>query len=269
MIKTIFLSVMLTSYVGIQSALSQFKNYNTENEQWFSGRVKLLGGKTIDGELNYNFVSQVLRLRKTDKIEIYNAEEVLLFLLEKSDEEPNLYYSLPYMDQEYGRKRAVFFEVLYENNELAILSRLIFEFKDRNWLFDSNTNNPLSTVPPTDYKIEKVWERIYMANTKGTIRPYMEGKKSKNLSSTFGFNEGSSRADGKSTLKYNESKFKKSKADKEVRRYRLINKNVLSEFFDSEYYDVQDYINESNVELNTIEGLVEVFDFYANLKKSD
>ena len=190
---------MLISYAGIQSALSQFKNYNIENQQCFSGRVKLLDGETIDGELNHNFVSQVLRLRRIDKIEIYNAEEVLLFLLEKSDKEPDLYYSIPYMDQKNGRKRAVFFELLYENNELAILSRLIFEFKDRNWLFHANTNNPLSAVLPTDYKIEKVWERIYMANTRGTIRPYMEGKKSKNLSSTFGFDEGSRRADGEST----------------------------------------------------------------------
>ena len=54
-----------------------------------------------------------------------------------------------------------------------------------------------------------------------------------------------------------------------MRRYRLINKNILSEFFDSEYYDVRGYINEINVGLNTIEGLVEGFDFYTNLTNSN
>ncbi|MEM6524658.1 MAG: hypothetical protein AAF693_12725 [Bacteroidota bacterium] len=270
MMKALFICTLIFTCLVPNAIHGQFKNYNTENEQWFQGRIKLLSGRSIDGELNYNFVSQVLRLRESNNIEIYNAEEVLFFLLITSNDESELYYSLPYLDQDYGRKRAVFFKVLHETKKLAILSRLIFEFKDRNWPLDSNPNaaNSLS-IAPADYKVEKVQEVIYLADNKGTIRHYMEGKKSKSLSSTLGYDESFYRAGGKSVLKYNDDKFKSSQVDRDVRKYKVIDKDIVLEFLDDEYYNVQEYIKENQINLSTIKGLIQILDFYEELTYND
>ena len=271
------LLLFCTSLLVSFKSLGQFKNYNTENERWFPGTVRTMENETLEGELNYNFVSQALRLRQPGQIETLNAEQVIYFELEQENNAPKVFYSLPYKDEAFDRERSVFFSVIHEGKGIALLSRYLFEFKDNHWLLDpsNSTSTQTTDLQPvvTDLKIEKIMEVVYIANASGSIRPYLEGKKSKNFSLyNLNYQERLIEAaeedehPGKRELKYNEKKFKESKTAKEVKNFKIIDKNALSESTGAEFRRLESFIERNNIQLNTIEGLIEVVDHYSKIK---
>ncbi|MCG8385041.1 MAG: hypothetical protein MJA30_05835 [Cytophagales bacterium] len=270
---SLFLFLGTGLLISFQS-LGQFENYNTENERWFPGTVQTMDNKILTGELNYNFVSQALRLRQSGQIETLNAEKVMYFELEPGESTQKVFYSLPYKDESRDRERAVFFEVVHEGKGLALLSRHVFEMKEKRRPIN---NDPLSNNPPSFYldRSESVTQVIYLANASGVIKPYLVGRAKKwtdfllrnphpnAMAMDPGLQPGYENEEY--NLKYNEKKLKESNADKEVKRFKFIDKNALSESIGADFHRLEYFIESNKIQLNTIEGLILVVNQYSKI----
>ena len=254
MIKTIFLFTVIGNFIGIQPGFCQFKNYNTESEFIYPGTIKLLDGEVIIGNLNYIFVSGVVT-NIVDTI-TYGAEQVLFFeLKDEESQSKQQFYSLPYDVNNSGRNGAVFFEVLHENKQVAILSRHYVETKQRKRRVGAAVNGVGGFIPMNQRK-EKVFQEIYIATKTGQIWPYLKVRKSTSIQYSL-----------KQHAEYSENrKYEESKTDKEVSNYRITNDKVISDLCGRYYDDVQDFRVENNYQLNRVEDLILILDYYADIK---
>ena len=271
----IFVLLFLMSLNATYHVNGQFTNFDTESAIWYDGEIQLANGEEKYGKLNYNFISNIVLL-KSDKLGTYNPEEVALFKVKDSTGAMKAtYYSLPYDVYNTERQGAVFFEVVFEKGTTAVLSRHDLEVKNRNILLDPWQTVPANTSQtntgmPIYKKIEKVHHTLYIADMGSGIKPFMEGvKKSYNWTSFIFPDYTDYTTSYREAYKYqSDDKLDQSITEKERKRYKILDKRTLSTFTNSHYDNVKNYISSNGIKTNTIEGLIEVMDYYEQLKSS-
>ena len=250
------LSLILIFFLSCSCAFGQYKNFNTEESIWRDGVIKLEDGQAIQGEINFNFVSDVLKVRQSEDEpgEIFNPNKVLYFELKEGDQKA-LFYSLPYDFNEDGRYKPAFFEVVYQNGKDVLLARHILEYKEDDFVNDpvlGYTHNP---------KQEDVYRTIYLA-TGGEIVPVLKGRVKDFWSFIF------DRGMALGSDKYNESaKYSKSKTDKEKVKYKNILKEDLGMLFPDAYYDLKKFIKANKIDMDKVEGWKSIIDYKNQLNK--
>ncbi|WP_185154262.1 hypothetical protein [Fulvivirga sp. M361] len=100
------------------STFCQYKNFNTEAAIWHDGEVQLSNGDMRYGQLNYNFIMNIVTL-KNDSLETYNPEEVQYFKFKDTlGATLATFYSLPYDIHGTGRQGAVFLRYFLKRGQL-------------------------------------------------------------------------------------------------------------------------------------------------------
>lgn len=234
----------------------QFKNYNTENEKWFDGEIVLLNGDKLKGQLNYNFVSSVLRMKEAGNTIIYTSEKVLFFELYNERGYVKRFYSLPFDPGNAGRDIPTFFEVVYEDKEFALLSRHQLEYSEKQ-IYNQDHHYGTS-------KVEKVFEVLYIADTKGNISPFLKRKKSA-VDNSFDW-DGKLISVDKPGLEYNERKLASSSTKKEVKKYKFVDKQALSQVLSRDKYEkMEQYRKEEKLKLNVRKDLIKALSYYSSI----
>lgn len=246
------LSIILAAILVSTFATAQFKNYSTEDATWYNGNYMLSSGKKGSGELNYNFVNGMLKMRDEQGNTSFTPGKVAYFELEMPEEGIRLFYSLPADINEDGREVPVFFEVIYEKGERAILSRHTFDYDQNTGPMGASVNG-YGAFANVTLKNEKVREYIYLLNTDGLIK-YLEGKKGS--ASTFSLHQ---------NAKYRDKAMKKSKTDKALSRYKVTNKTALKRFAGEHYKGVLAYARENDLEFRNMEELILLLDYLETL----
>jgi len=250
----LFLALLCT----FSSVSSQNRNFNTENLFWHDGELLLMDGTLIKGKLNYNFVSQSLRLIDEDEIKILTANRILQFKYANNDTTIT-YYSLPYISQEYyDRPRATFFKVIYKTDEYAVICRNLLEYNDKAFGPFSTLRGDEDIVALGKISSEKIYEEVYIADSNGKIIPVLRGKKNNTLvfKEIMIFNEDVLGA---------ERKFNERKADDDVTNYKIESKHWKEKLFKDDEKLVKNYIKENKIKEDTVEGLVEIVEYYSSL----
>lgn len=104
-----FLAILFTLSVAFQLAAQKFSM-----EQWHKGRVVLIEGDTLEGDLNYNFANNVVQIqvKGTQEAYVFSAQKILYFdFVDKLDKSFRQFYSLPYSIKRNNYKVPVLFEV--------------------------------------------------------------------------------------------------------------------------------------------------------------
>ncbi|MTI20672.1 hypothetical protein E1176_06535 [Fulvivirga sp. RKSG066] len=237
----------------------QFKNFNTENALWYEGNVLLLDGSTVEGQLNFNFVSGVLRVKQGGAPEIFTSEKVLSFEFYKAGENQT-FYSLPYDQGDTGRDVPTYFEVVYQLDNIAVLSRHSFEFSHKNFLAGNEYSNYSEDDRLLDLaeRKETIYQTIYLADNRGNIIPYLSKKKKANRSyELFGFHE--------EGIEYDERKFRESQLEKEVKVFSYVEKDALDKVVDDKLTHVKSFIKKEKLNPKTLEDLISILAFYNEL----
>lgn len=249
---TVLFIVWLTPLFG------QFQNFNTENSEWYVGEVQLLDGRTIKGSLNYNFVSDILRIKDDDLIKVLSAENVLMFRLKRKNQN-SVFYVLPY-DWGQGRSVPTFFEVIHQADGIAILSKHSMEFVHKDF-FDNQAYKDYSKddrIIDLAEKKEKIYETIYLADTQGNILPYLTKRKTvtRNVE-LFSFHE--------EGIKYDSSSLRRSNTDIDVEKYKYLDKDALEKTFLYNFTDLKKHIKKNKLDTRRIEDLINVVEYSSSL----
>lgn len=252
------LSLILIFFLSCSCAFGQFKNFNTEESIWNPGTIKLENGEEIRAELNYNFITGVLKARNSDKETgvVYTANKVVYFEL-LAENKKLLFYSLPFDFEGMGHYTPAFFEIIYQNGDNALLSRHDFEYKERQ--HQSSNDYMVNAVALTVHK-EKVYRTIYLA-ANGEIYPLLRGKVDKSVSVNY------EKDFGNSKLEYNESRFEDSKTKREEVIYKSILKKDIGEIYPEVYYEMKDFIKDNKIDMDKVEGWKSIIDYKNRLNK--
>lgn len=245
------LAVLCYLVLTINSALGQTRNFFTEKDLWYPGILVMQDGRKITGELNYNFVTGILSHRHANGSDAYLARRVSYFVLYGESSQPvKKFYSMPLRTEDPDAGMFTFYESVYEKGDLAILSRHIFEHKER----------AVSAVGPDGIpmyqgtaNIENVFEVLYLADRKGNILEYAVKKKDRDV--TYGW----SYSDPSLEDRFNESNTLRD----EEKKYRIINDDALSALVGDHYSRLEAYIKSEEVDIKTLKGLYHVLNFCA------
>jgi len=254
--RTLFIVILFLVHFKTSA---QVKNYATEVSKWTSGIAVLADGRKISGEFNYNFITGVLSYRDENGTEPYSARTVKSFILEYVEGKEGKYYSMPYSETKWDKKEFVFFELLYQSENVAILSKHEYDFKDKRVHSFDATGAPTGWRDGT-YSKERVFEYIFLADEKGNVFKY--GKKKKDKYSSF---------QAENTFSINKTSPETAYAISKTQRapneeYRIIDKDAIEGLTKSKYPALKKFINKQRLSLNTIEELSLLFDHYVSIK---
>lgn len=251
-------------------AFCQIKHFNTESEYWFDGVLYLKDGRSFNGDINYIFVNDLVRIRNSrGQIKTLVASNVSEFVLFDSLEDRR-FYALPYDVASNGIKVPLFFEALYSNESYSVLSRHVVKHK----IVDNRTSGQdfsgMGAVP-----VEKVYQVIYLADTQGKIMALLERRKS------LRFIHQSDYIPNKVFSNYENAKFKKSATQKEVKKYcrakdekstyensfldldliDITDQANFKDFFGKDYRRFKAYVESKKLNPKKLEDLVPALDF--------
>lgn len=108
---------------------------NWPSELWHDGKVVLLDGDTLKGQVKYDFQLNTVQFVINDrKAEIYHARKVLYFeIFDETVHRYRKFFVLPYSNPS-NYKAPVFFELLVEG-QITLLSREFLEYRTYNSAF--------------------------------------------------------------------------------------------------------------------------------------
>ncbi|MEP2025095.1 MAG: hypothetical protein ABJI85_10570, partial [Reichenbachiella sp.] len=263
-------------------AFSQHKSFSKEHDIWLDGYVYLSTGEKVKGKINYNFVSETIRVDKNSRIKTYAAKNVSRFAVFDSIRTKSLYYSFPYsyyaqskmlgisnktsgsIDIKSSTKKYHFFLVIHQNDKAAILSNLEIDYATKHRQHMTYQHQGSSSKLS---RYEKVLERIFIINKKVSPSLILEGKIEKN--NTIYINPFSQFS------KYDHTAFKPSEKEnpdftesaalKSARKYKLFNKDFLEELDSKNYRKLEAYIEKEDIDIKTVEGLILVFDYWSDI----
>lgn len=283
--KTVGINALVWLFMLVFSDLhSQNKNFNTENTLWSKGQIYTAKG-SISGELNYNFVNDILRLKRKDgTIKSIIANSIQGFILKDSLEDKR-FISTPFDIEGRGRKKKVFFQVIHVDGQYAVLSKHFATYSkstpqthppspstpNANDPFSALQNTNSLTPTPPEYSLihEKVIQIIYLVDMNDlTVLPVLEKKKSID-SSIFEIY-------GLRVKKNQEEKFESSRTSLDGKKFRKSRKHKndsnhlgfssrekldFKDFFKNDYKAFKAYVEEQSLDPKTLEGLVAALAF--------
>ena len=92
------------------------------SEMWHPGKLVLMSGDTIKGQIKYDFVNDMVQVQTNKVIKTYSSRKIRYFeIFDKTINSYRYFYALPY-EMQSNYKVPVLFEVLYEG-KLSLLCR--------------------------------------------------------------------------------------------------------------------------------------------------
>ncbi|UII23216.1 hypothetical protein [Fulvivirga ligni] len=236
----IFLS--LTVKAQLRPKKGHIKNFEIEQELWYEGQVTLENGKVLTGELNYNFINDLLRLRNDDKIRSFTSEQALSFQY-TNEGALSVYYSLPFKNEMTNRAKFVFYKVLYQAKDVALLCRHDMIVKqDQDVGYDNQTIY--------QYEYEDVERTIYLVKLNQEPEPMMKAKiiETSKFSQFF-------------LLHYRRKKPEGTATDEEDLKYSRLYKGEVYDLFPEQRDQLKEYIEKENLKLKTEEGWIQLLKY--------
>ena len=224
LVKILLVIVILPTNLWGQKIVP-VKIENSSKEEFYSGTITLTSGESIDGEIRYDFETQVLYQKRVKTVHPFLASSVQYF--ECRTDKKRRFYSLIY-EGSY-----LFFELLFEKNDLAVLSN----YKRTEIILPSDPiNNSIGG------KSAVVKDRIFLVNGSNGLMPFLEKK---------------------GRLSY-----KKEIGDEDRLKYRLISKDGYKEFFENDFEQINDFIKEHSFDITRVRDLIQIIEFFAQIKSN-
>jgi len=92
------------------------------SEIWHPGKLVLLSGDTIPGQIKYDFENDIVQVNQGNRVRTFGARKILYFeILDQTVDSYRFFYALPF-NVHSNYEVPILFEVLYEG-KLSLLSR--------------------------------------------------------------------------------------------------------------------------------------------------
>lgn len=171
--KFLFSIPLLLSFQLVAIAQS-YEERRLELDKWHPGEVILRDGTSVDGDINFNYLIDMIKVRKEGKLNTYNHKQILGFAVFKEEENRTVQYKS--LNLTIGDK---IYEVVGEDEEKALLVTNVID-RDMQTEYTGmgiyNQRYRYSALPPTPgspgtrtYTINRKAEVFYIIRNTGEI----------------------------------------------------------------------------------------------------
>lgn len=219
-----------------------------ESEGWSEGSINLMDGTELEGLVKYNDREGFLSYQDGENKKVFTANSVGGFrFFDEIQRRHRVFYTLDYEDSK-NIKRPLFFEVVREYKDFAILSRAepieIYQ-KPLNLYGTTPVNSPVTqnnTIGRyTRLEVSQV-ETIFIMDSNGAVRPYIEVKM---------------KEDGVKSLT--------TKKDRKTKT-KVIDSDLLAQYVTQPVYDeLKKYAEENDLKFNRRDDFMKLLEYYDQL----
>jgi hypothetical protein len=226
-------------------ALSQSYEHLLAGPEWFDGSLMLNNGHEIRGLIKYNDKTDIVSIESARLSKSFTARQVKAFeFYDEVEKKQRVFYSVDIEDRVYQVQRPLFFEVLVELQDFALLSKIAPIRVDKREYATPAMFNPAtggfsagryygypSTISHT--------ETLFFFTRDGKLKPFLEIKE-KEIDGMFG--------------------------DRSVVKNKVVNPDLLKRYTSSHYSQLISYAEKNDLNLKEKEGLVSLLNHYRHLK---
>lgn len=203
---------------------------NSKFIHWFEGQVTLENKEKIDGIIQYDYTSDIVKVKRNEHIRSFTAKQCLM--LEFFDENRNMrreYFSLPYAIKQSNYEVPVFFEVIIFGEKMTLLARQsIGVITERAFPAGGfGFYHPFGSV----YSREVEFEAFYILKSNNKIKKLTDD----------------------SYLPYHNSKFKG------------VNKKLFNELFKDREAEIKSFIKKNKLNTSKRSDLIKIVKYYNTL----
>lgn len=212
-------------------------------EEWNDGSIILNNGTELIGKVRFNAFEGILSFQNGKDSRSLRANSVQTF--EYHDPRTNskrTYFTIPQEDDVNGLVRPMFFEVIRQFENFAVLAKITpiaaQEITNRSPSMDPNFDqSPLYTNKfiKLEYK-----EEFYVLSESGDLEEFAEMKRIMTKGQLF---------------------------DKNAKHTKITDRHVLKQHFAPHYEAMEKYAKENDLEWDEREDMVKLLDYYKNLVK--
>ncbi|MEM8566888.1 MAG: hypothetical protein AAGF85_10530 [Bacteroidota bacterium] len=203
---------------------STFQNQGDFN----SGIIYLTSGDKIECELKYNVQSNIVYGKMDDQDTKAFAADMVIYFETLVEEIRTKFYSLPFDFFKTGRPEYYFFQVIYENNDLFVLSNYSLSIHNTK---DISTGRSLSELSKN--------EHIYLVQGSSGLKPFLRA---------VGY--------------YNNE----LQNQRKVKTYKILDRDLPETFFGNYYHDIISYMKYEKLKFKRISDLSRIMSYYSELK---
>lgn len=236
-----FLLVMLCSF----PSLSQSYDDLLAGPEWFDGSVMLNNGHEIKGLIKYNDKTDIVSIENARLSKSFTARHVKAFeFYDEVERKQRVFYSVDIEDRVYQVQRPLFFEVLVDLRDFALLSKIAPIRIDKREYATPAMFNPAtggfsagryygypSTISHT--------ETLFFFSKDGKLKPFLEITE-KEIDGMF--------------------------VDRSVVKNRIVNPDLLKKFTSSHYSQLVSFAQKNDLDVKEKDDLVSLLHHYQQLR---
>ncbi len=237
----LLLSLLLSLFSGLNA---QSYDGLLAGPEWFDGSVLLTNGEEIKGLVKYNDKTDIISIESGRISKSFTARHVKAFeFYDEIEEKQRIFYAVDVEDRIYNVKRPLFFEVLADLKNFAVLSKIAPSRIDKREYATPAMFNPATGVfasgryygyPSTISHTET----IFFLSREGELRPFLEIKE-KEIDGMF--------------------------SDRSVVRNTILDDELLERFTGSQYRSLMQFARKNDLNLKEKEDFVRLMKHYRDI----
>jgi len=226
-------------------ALSQSYDHLLAGPEWFPGSMMLNNGHEIKGLIKYNDKTDIVSIENARLSKSFTARHVKAFeFFDELEKKQRVFFSADVEDRVYQVQRPLFFEVLVDLNDFALVSKIAPIRVDKREYATPAMFNPAtggfsagryygypSTISHTD--------TLFFFTRDGKLRPFLEIKE-KEINGMF--------------------------VDRSIVKNKIVNPDLLKKYTSSHYSQLVNYAKKNDLDFNQKDDLVSLLNHYQQLK---
>lgn len=225
--------------------LSQTYDDLLAGPEWFDGSVMLNNGHEIKGLIKYNDKTDIVSIENARLSKSFTARHVKAFeFYDEVERKQRVFYSVDIEDRVYQVQRPLFFEVLVDLQDFALLSKIAPIRIDKREYATPAMFNPAtggfsagryygypSTISHT--------ETLFFFSKDGKLKPFLEIKE-KEIDGMF--------------------------VDRSIVKNRIVNPDLLKKYTSSHYSQLVSFAQKNDLDLKEKDDLVSLLNHYQQLR---
>lgn len=212
--------------------------------EWFTGSIMLKNGHELKGLVKYNDKNDIVCIENSTASKSFTARHVKAFeFYDEVVKKQRVFYSIEVEDAVHNVKRPLFFEMVLDLKEFALMSKIApIRIEKREYATPAMFNPATGSFTAGRYygypTTISYTETLFIFSKEGDIRPVLEIKE-KDIDGIF--------------------------FDRSVVKNRFIDEDALKNYTSPFYSELLTYARKNELDLKEKNDLINVLNYYGNL----
>lgn len=245
--KPLFTTLLTFAFYLSIGQTSSIENLIIPGPEWYQGSILLNNGNELKGLVKYNDKMEVLSFENGRHSKSFTSRNVAGFeFFDEVEHRQRVYYAVPFEDRRNNIERPLFFEVILDLKDFALISKIDpIKFEKREFSTPQIYNPATGTFSAGRYygrqtNISQI-ETLFIMTPNGDVYPY---------------------------LKITEKEIDATIFDRSKTQNRILDEDALRKFTSPYYNELLTYAKNNSLSFKEKDDVIKILQHYAKLRQS-